>query len=235
MLLRCSSRTLTLGLLLASVGFLGAADDVVSDAKSADRAALQANLSPPGDSKTSPASIDQAEAVPTSVSSNPEETVQLSVEKEVASVSLLLPLPDQPSGCGRWPLMSQLLASINKITNPSGQSAETAPSDPLVAAAEAVDALEEAPDMLTECPGGVVTALVYTSISQETEMKYGLLWRATYLLFSLPDMHKDAWPVKDELIRTLYANTEGKKPLLTVPKRVRAPPGTDVSFWLRFC
>lgn len=39
---------------------------------------------------------------------------------------------------------------------------------------------------------------------------------------------KSDWPVRDELIRTLYANTEGQKPPLPLPKKVRAPLGLDV-------
>ena len=78
-----------------------------------------------------------------------------------------------------------------------------------------------------QCPGAVLTAIVYLSIAQEKDVKYNLLHKATYLMFSTPDLNLEGWPVKDELIRTLYANSEGQKPVLELPKKLRAPVGID--------
>lgn len=75
----------------------------------------------------------------------------------------------------------------------------------------------------------MITALVYLSVAQEKKLKYDMLQEATYLLFSTPNMDSQGWPIKDELIRTLYMNTESQKPQLDIPKRLRVPIGTDGS------
>jgi len=80
--------------------------------------------------------------------------------------------------------------------------------------------------------------MIYLSIAQDVDWKYGLLHKATYLMYSLPGLHENLarsqWPASDALIRTLYLNTEnaGKLPSSLDLSKERAlsqaEPPTDV-------
>lgn len=62
------------------------------------------------------------------------------------------------------------------------------------------------------CPTGLLAGYVYLSTSQDHDLKYWLLHKATRLLYSTPGLLErlklDGWPVSDSLIRTLYLNSE---------------------------
>lgn len=83
--------------------------------------------------------------------------------------------------------------------------------DPVEASFKVYSAWEQDHSIFSACPAGVVTALVFLSLPQETEWKYRLLHKATYLLYSTPalagEVAKGMWPVSDRVIRTLYYNS----------------------------
>ena len=62
------------------------------------------------------------------------------------------------------------------------------------------------------CPLGLLVAYTYLATAQETDLKHSLLHKATYLLYASADMPRllkaSSWPVTDELLKTLYWNTE---------------------------
>eukprot|EP00397_Hematodinium_sp_SG-2012_P035290 GEMP01037945.1.p1 GENE.GEMP01037945.1~~GEMP01037945.1.p1 ORF type:complete len:535 (+),score=118.97 GEMP01037945.1:13-1617(+) len=87
--------------------------------------------------------------------------------------------------------------------------------DPVKIAFKIFSDYEANPLLFQECPAGVLTAIVYLSVAQEKAEKYSLLHKATFLLFSTPDIPWGSWPINDVLIKTLYANTEKLKPLMS--------------------
>ncbi|CAD7971040.1 unnamed protein product [Amoebophrya sp. A25] len=129
-------------------------------------------------------------------------------------------------GCAALPEMVRLRNSIQRM---SDMKLTEGDEDPMQICALVYDRYEDDPGIFNQCAGGVVTALVYLSIAQETDLKYELLRKATYLLFASESLDLGSWPVRDELVRTLYANTEGQKPPLVVPKKLRAPIGVDTT------
>lgn len=119
--------------------------------------------------------------------------------------------PQKPDGCTTNPLFATLLQALQKLA--------LLEQDPVEASFQIHAAWEEDPSIFEVCPVGLITALVYLSIAQEREWKYKLLHRATYLLYSTPDLAQKMvagkWPLSDKLIRTMYQNSEvvGRTPL----------------------
>jgi len=106
--------------------------------------------------------------------------------------------------CLHNPLFATLYSALQKLA--------LLEQDPVEASYQIHIAWERDPTLFDVCPVGLITALVYLSIAQERAWKYKLLHRATYLLYSTPNlasrMAASRWPMTDRLIRTMYHNSE---------------------------
>ena len=124
------------------------------------------------------------------------------------SSSPSVPLPDIGARCKKYPLLSKLR---NVLGKPTMTSFTEGGADSAVAISfDIYEQSEIDHSLVSDCPFGLASALVYLSVAQESAWKHRLLHRASHLIFSTPGAKEalDGWPVTPALIETLYRNTE---------------------------
>ena len=119
-------------------------------------------------------------------------------------------VPEIGIGCKKYDLFNKLR---NVLAKPSMAAfVESGDNSAVAISFDIFSEYESNSSIVTDCPFGLVSAMIYLSVAQEPSWKHRLLYDATHILFSRPGAAKalptSGWPVNLLLIDTLYRNTQ---------------------------